>query len=298
MPTVSVIIPCHNHGRFLREAIDSVLAQSVPSHEIEIIVVDDGSTDGTRDVVCSYDAVRYIYQQNKGPGAARNRGIRSSKGEYLVFLDADDRLLPHHFARCLDTFEASPELMLVWGDFRFFGEDGTWHTHTCAPRPDHYGAMLRFGMMGPPASLMVKRAALEKVGTFRPDLRSCEDLEMWLRIARLYPVACHHELIAEYRRHAGQLHQQWDALLVGGLQVLREQLKLINGHAVYEEACRDGIEHHLEACGEPLFWQTVTAMRSHDWKKAAQGLWTLLRYYPQGMARLLHQKLSRVVPAS
>jgi glycosyltransferase involved in cell wall biosynthesis len=296
METVSIIIPCHNHGQFLREAIESVLAQSVPAHEI--IVVDDGSTDQTREVACSYDSVRYIYQQRKGPAAARNRGIRASSGEYLVFLDADDRLLPNHLATCLRAFRPNPELRLVWGDFRWFGEDGTWHTHICTPRPDYYGAMLHFGIMGPPATLMVKRTVFPKIGGFRNDYRACEDLEMWLRIARLYPVTCHHEVIAEYRRHEGQLHQQWDALLIGGLQVLRDQLALIKGVPVYEAACRAGIEHHLAACGEPLFWQTATAARAGDWKRAAKGLWTLLRFYPQGIARLLQQKLSRLVPAS
>jgi hypothetical protein len=295
MASISVIIPCYNHAKFLREAIDSVLAQDVSAHEI--IVVDDGSTDNTREVACSYDSVRYIYQQNKGPAGARNRGIRVSTGEYLVFLDADDRLLPSHFATCLAAFEADPELRLVWGDFRWFGEEGTWHTHRCTPRPDYYGAMLRFGMMGPPATAMVKRTVFPKLGGFRDDYQACEDLEMWLRIARLYPVICHHGLIAEYRRHPGQLHQQWDALLVGGLKVLRDQLAVIKGQSVYEEACREGIEHHLAACGEPLFWQTARAARAGNWKQAGKGLWTLVRFYPLGMARLLQKKLSRLVPA-
>jgi glycosyltransferase involved in cell wall biosynthesis len=296
MPSISVIIPCYDHGRFLHEAIESVRAQSVPA--AEVIVVDDGSTDDTREAALSYESVRYIHQERRGPAAARNRGIRASTGEYLVFLDADDRLLPNHFAACLRTFQADAELRLVWGDFRWFGEDGTWHTHQCAPKPDHYGAMLRFGIMGPPASLMVKRTIFPKLGGFRTDYRACEDLEMWLRIARLYPVRCHHEVIAEYRRHPAQIHQQWDALLVGGLQVLQDQLALIKGQRVYEEACRAGIEHHLSACGEPLFWQTATAVRDRDWKRAATGFSVLLRFYPQVIAKFLQQKLGRLVLAS
>jgi glycosyltransferase involved in cell wall biosynthesis len=296
MASISVIIPCYDHGRFLHEAIESVRAQSVPA--LEIIVVNDGSTDNTREAALSYESVRYIYQPRRGPGAARNRGIRASTGEYLVFLDADDRLLPNHFAACLRSFQADPELRLVWGDFRWFGEDGTWHTHTCTPKPDYYGAMLHFGMMGPPATVMVKRTVFPKLGGFRTDYRACEDLEMWLRIARLYPVTCHHELIAEYRRHPGQLHQQWDTLLIGGFQVLQDQLALVKGQRVYEEACRAGIEHHLSACGEPLFWQTATAVRAGEWKRGARGFSVLLRYYPQVITKFLQQKLGRLVPAS
>src|SRR6266513_5232454 len=89
---VSVIIPCYNQAHFLHEAIESVLAQTYSNREI--IVVDDGSTDNTATVARCHSPPRYIYQENAGPSAARNTGFEQSRGEYLVFLDADDRLLP------------------------------------------------------------------------------------------------------------------------------------------------------------------------------------------------------------
>ncbi|PYX11479.1 MAG: hypothetical protein DMG84_23855 [Acidobacteria bacterium] len=89
---VSVIIPCYNQAHFLHEAIESVLAQSYPN--FEIIMVNDGSTDSTADVVRRYSPVRYVYQENAGLSSARNTGLKKSRGEYVVFLDADDRLLP------------------------------------------------------------------------------------------------------------------------------------------------------------------------------------------------------------
>jgi glycosyltransferase involved in cell wall biosynthesis len=294
--TISVIIPCYNQGRFLAEAIDSVFAQQCPAHEI--IVVDDGSTDQTAAVARSYPSVRYVRQDNQGPGAARNRGLQVSSGEYLVFLDADDRLLPNHFISCLRDFVGKPEAAMVWGDFRWFGTHEGWHVHNCAPRPDYYGAMLRFGMMGPPATVMVRRRVLSEVGAFRTDLKACEDLEMWLRIARPYPVHCHHELIAEYRRHDAQTHRNWGRLLVGGLQVLRDERKLTNGHTMYEQARQAGVEHHLAACGEPLCWQTVAEARSGAWSQAVWNFWVLLRFYPQGLVRMVQQKLTRLVTAS
>src|SRR5262245_20604446 len=91
-PLVSVIIPCYNHAHYLGEAIESVLAQTV--QDFEIIVVDDGSTDSTADVAARYPRVRYVRQNNQGLSAARNTGIKHGLGRFLVFLDADDLLLP------------------------------------------------------------------------------------------------------------------------------------------------------------------------------------------------------------
>src|SRR5215210_2105808 len=91
-PLVSVIIPCYNQAHFLGEAIESVLGQSYPN--FEIVVVDDGSPDDTAEVAARYPEVRYICQDNQGLSAARNTGLGQSEGEYVVFLDADDRLLP------------------------------------------------------------------------------------------------------------------------------------------------------------------------------------------------------------
>src|SRR5918995_6377717 len=101
---VSVVIPCYNQAHFLGEAIVSVLAQSYP--RFEIIVVDDGSTDDTPEVAARYPGVRYVYQNNQGVSAARNSGLARSEGEYVVFLDADDRLLPEALEtglKCLKT---------------------------------------------------------------------------------------------------------------------------------------------------------------------------------------------------
>src|ERR687898_3616338 len=105
-PLVSVVIPCYNQARFLGEAIESVLAQSYP--HFEVIVVDDGSTDNTSEVAASYAGVRYIRQENQGLAGARNAGIRRSRGSYLVFLDADDRLLADALEAGLASLEEHP----------------------------------------------------------------------------------------------------------------------------------------------------------------------------------------------
>ena len=120
---VSVVIPCYKQAHFLGHAIESVQRQTYPA--VEIIVVDDGSPDGTRAVVESFPAVNYVRQENKGLSAARNRGLRESQGSYLVFLDADDLLLPDAVAAGLQTLYASgPEYAFVSGHYRWIGPSG------------------------------------------------------------------------------------------------------------------------------------------------------------------------------
>ncbi len=131
---VSVIIPCYNQAHFLRESIESVLAQSYP--HFEIIVVDDGSIDNTSEVAVHYPEVRCIRQNNQGVNAARNTGLRHSRGEYLVFLDADDRLLPGALKASLECFNTYPECAFVFGRFRYIAANGK-PLNSPAPSPDY-----------------------------------------------------------------------------------------------------------------------------------------------------------------
>ncbi|WP_447977175.1 glycosyltransferase family 2 protein [Candidatus Nitrospira bockiana] len=293
---VSVVIPCYRQARFLGEAIDSVLAQTHPHYEI--IVVDDGSPDETAQVAAGYSTVRYVrHERNRGLPAARNTGMHHSRGPYLVFLDADDRILPHHLETCLDVFRRRPELALVCGDFRWFGAEGTWHRHTCSDQPDQYAALLRFGFITPPHTVMVRREALMRLGGFGEHWRSNEDRDCWLRLARLYPIQCHHQVIAEYRRHPNQMSRKWDVMLSTGVRVMRDQWPYVKGNPVYEAAYRSGVRQYQDACGPPLVWQMVADARAGRWGRAFRALWVLLRFYPQGLAGLLRHKLGRLLVA-
>src|SRR4030095_13786323 len=109
--TVSVVITCYNHGHFLREAIESVLAQSY--RNFEIILVDDGSTDDTSKIAATYPGVRYIHQKNSGLATARNTGIKHSNGQFVVFLDADDRLVSNALEAGIQHLNANPECAFV-----------------------------------------------------------------------------------------------------------------------------------------------------------------------------------------
>lgn len=122
---ISVIIPTYNYGKYIEEAIQSVLQQDYAP--LEILIVDDGSTDNTREIVKPYltDNVRYFYQENKGHAAARNFGIRQARGEYIAQLDADDLYLPHKLSRQMAYMKAHPECEIVFTLFKniFIGSE-------------------------------------------------------------------------------------------------------------------------------------------------------------------------------
>src|SRR5207245_5342110 len=154
---VSVIIPCYNQAHFLGEAIESVLAQSYP--HFEIIVVDDGSTDNTEEVAGSYPEVRCLRQANQGQAAARNVGLGQSCGEYAVFLDADDRLMPEALAVGLAGFAAHPDCAFVAGHHRWISADG-FPLQEIPPHSvekEHYAELLRRNYIAMLATVMYRR---------------------------------------------------------------------------------------------------------------------------------------------
>ena len=288
---VSIVIPIYNHAGFLPDAIESVLRQTYSN--LEIVVVDDGSTDRTAEVVKAYPRVRYLRQHRQGLAAARNAGLRACRGEYVVFLDADDRLLPNHVETGVRAFHARPDAALVCGDFCLFGSEERWHVHCCEPRPDHYASLLRCNFIGAVHSAMFRRVVVDELGGFSPHLHACEDYELYFRIARTHPIYCHHELVAEYRRHGSQLSRQWDVMFASALSVLRAQWPHVKGHPQYVEAYRDGVKRFRTVYGDPLLWQMVFVARQGQWRTAFKYLRVLLPLYPVGLVMLLRQKLSR-----
>src|SRR5690349_16338543 len=141
---VSVVIPCYNQAHFLGETIESVLSQSYP--RVEVIVVDDGSTDNAREVAASYDGVEYVHQENSGVATARNVGLKLCRGEFIVFLDGDDRLLRDALRINVEYLKAHPEFAFVSGQCRFIDSQGN---PLPTPEPyrvggDYYAALLRY----------------------------------------------------------------------------------------------------------------------------------------------------------
>jgi glycosyltransferase involved in cell wall biosynthesis len=278
MSLVTVIIPLYRMANLLTEAIESVLVQT--HRDFEIVAVDDESPDHSGEIAKSYSEVRYIWQTNQGVCAARNRGIRESKGEYLVFLDSDDRLLPHYLERNLQGFREQPDAAFVTGDYRWFGAEGTWHHHRCDPTPDHYATLLRFNFIGPPLPVMFRRDILERVGGFQVGRECAEDQDLFFRIARQYPIYCHHDVVAEYRRHSEQNSANYANMLRQAMRVLSAQWPYVKGNSVYEEAYREGKHFRQRLYGETLFRQMATAVRLGWIREAVRIGGVLLRYNP------------------
>jgi glycosyltransferase involved in cell wall biosynthesis len=289
MTSITVVIPYYRQAHYLTEAIESVLAQA---HDAtEIIVVDDGSPDDAASIAMAYPHVRYIRQPNRGVVAARNRGLKASQGDYVVFLDGDDHLLPGHFEVSLRAFRENPEVACVFGTYRFFGSAPEENIHDCRPRPDHYATLLRNNFIGTLAGIMFKRAVLVRLGGYRDDVRGCDDYELMLRVVRQRPVRCHHQLVAEYRRHAGQMSSDLPLMLTNSIRALRLQRPYIKGHTVYQEAYRHGIRRCRLLYGDPLVWKMVSVAKAGEWRTALSYLSVLVQRHPQGLAEMLQHKL-------
>lgn len=220
-PLISVIIPCYNHGAYLMEALASVAQQEYPA--LEIVVVDDGSTDTTRAVAESYPGVRYFYQPNQGLSAARNAGAAHSTGRYLVFLDADDWLLPNALKTNVQYLQQDPVLAFVSGGHnKMFTEIGTVGHEAQAISGHHYYHLLHGNYIGMHAAVMYQRWVFEEFA-YDPTLKTCEDYDLYLRITRTYPVAHHTQRIAAYRLHGTNMSGDTSLMLMSVLAVLTRQ---------------------------------------------------------------------------
>jgi glycosyltransferase involved in cell wall biosynthesis len=281
-PLVSVIIPCYKQAHFLGEAIESVLRQTYP--EYEIIVVDDGSPDHTAEVVAQYPGVRLISQKNAGVSAARNKGISVSCGEYLSFLDADDRLRPGALEAGVECISKYPESAFVFGQYIYISEDGEPLSAPKMPYDggDIYLELLDRNCIEMGATVLYRRDVFDSVGGFKTNLRAAEDYDLYLRIARLFPCYHYDQIVAEYRKYGTSVTKDLTVMLGTTISVLRSQRKYISGDKKYEEAYRAGLRSWRECYGEPLYLRTARGMWVlSEWKSTLRRLWCLLRYYPQ-----------------
>ncbi len=208
---ISVIIPTFNRAGLLKRALQSVLKQSLPVDEI--IVVDDGSEDGTAELVRkSFPQIQYLCQPNHGVSAARNAGIRKAKSDWIALLDSDDEWLPRKIEKQVEALQSIPS-------FRLCHTDEIWirNGRRVNPMKKHrkYGGDI-FEHCLPlcvisPSSVMIHKSIFKKYGTFDEQLPVCEDYDMWLRICAFEPVLFLNEkLIIKYGGHDDQLsHTFW-----------------------------------------------------------------------------------------
>ena len=217
--SVSVVIPTYNYGKFIAEAIESLLSQTVLPGEI--VVVDDGSADNTGAVVKWFgDRVRYVRQENRGVSEARNRGVAETTGELVAFLDADDTWEPTKLEKQVERFAADGEIGLVHCGMREFdSETGeTLEMHLDGGEDDVAENLLMWDgpvVVGPGGTIMVSRKAFEEAGGFDPRLKCGEDWDLCYRIARRYKVGFVPEPLVNYRIHGAAAHHNVENMELG-----------------------------------------------------------------------------------
>lgn len=229
-PTVSVVIPAYNAAWCVARAIDSVLAQGF--RDFELIVVDDGSTDGTAAVLSRYgDALRVLSKMNGGLSSARNAGIRAARGRYVAFLDADDWWLADKLERQVALMEARPELAFCSAAARI--EDpagkslGEWR---CGGGP---GTALEAiftvnaFVAGSGSAVLARRDALDQTGGFDEKLRSLEDIDMWMRLAAVGDYACIADPLAIILKRPDSMSGNLDVMRNAAITVMRKNRHLL-----------------------------------------------------------------------
>ncbi len=244
-PEVSVIIPTFNRGWILKEAIDSVLAQDYK--DFELIVVDDGSTDNTGQILDSYDQDLIVLQQaNKGVSAARNRGIAAAEGRLIAFLDSDDLWLPRKLSSQVDFFNSNPTAVINQTE-EIWLRNGV----RVNPKNRHHkvSGMIFERSLGlclvSPSAVMIKKNLFSKVGVFDESLPACEDYDLWLRISCQYPVhLIDTPLIMKRGGHADQLSK------APGLDKFRIQAlkKIIESGQLEPDSYRAAVQTLQEKC--------------------------------------------------
>lgn len=207
MKLASVIIPCYNSSAYLAEAIDSALAQTYPAKEI--IVVDDGSTDASAAIMAGYGTrIRVVRQHNAGLPAARNAGILASSGEWLAFLDADDWWDADFLLKTAQALESSGAVLAYTG-WQNVGAPPPYHEPYVPEdyeqsRPSKAARLIR-STGWPVHAALTRRDTLVEAGLFNPALKSCEDFDLWLRVALTRQIVRVPEVLAFYRFHPGQM---------------------------------------------------------------------------------------------
>jgi len=207
-PKVSVIIPTYNRADLLPRAIDSVLNQTFK--DFELIIVDDGSTDNTKEIVKEYqkkdERIKYIWQENSGgPAKPKNTGIKNSQGEYIAFLDSDDEWLPEKLEKQLKLLGSSNTLGFVSCNALIIDENNNRKEKYNSPKNKNFVSLLEGNKIWSCSSVIVKKDIFERLGFFDENLNFGEDWEMWLRIAKRYNFDFVYEPLIKYYLHQNNI---------------------------------------------------------------------------------------------
>ena len=273
-PKISVIIPAYNARKFIAEAIESVLNQTFPAHEI--IVVDDGSTDGTGEFVKNQfrDKVRLIrHENNKGLSATRNTGIKNATGNIFQFLDADDLLLPNKFETQLNFWRRNPDFDIVYCDHCYFTEKIP--INLPPPRPLPQGVLVDAILKETPAGVhcfLVPYYVVNVVGQFAEDLPAIEDRDFWLRCAlHEFTFGYVPRVLALTRRHGDNMTASPLKLMQAKVNYGYRMLSMPIPRHLVKFVHRELAEDYAELA--------LAQLAAHQWKASWVSLWKAWQHH-------------------
>jgi glycosyltransferase involved in cell wall biosynthesis len=293
---VSVIIPCYKQAFFLKEAIESVLAQTYPY--FEILVVDDGSPDNVEEVSKSCPSVHYIKQSNSGAAIARNNGLWKSKGSFLVFLDADDRLLPNALEDGVNFLTSHPDCAFVTGLVNIIDSEG--HYVSTPPQSaiekNHFDVLLQSNYIWTPGVVMYRRDVFNHIHGFDSHAGGSADYELNIRIARTHPIGSHGKVVLDYRQHGANMSENLAYMLKSGVRVRKAQYPFIKHNPLFISSWKIGIQTIQDDVGRRLLQQIRQKIAGKASRKGLlTDLWAILKYYPMGLLRLVKLKIKEKI---
>jgi glycosyltransferase involved in cell wall biosynthesis len=275
--TVTVVIPAYNGERYVADAVTSAIRQTHPA--LEIIVVNDGSTDETGNVLAGFGGrIRVVSQANKGLSAARNAGIQGAKGQWIGLLDADDTWRPKKLEYLVAEIQKEPSAGIIFSAVHHWWEDGTRHQErhrrtdrSCERIFDDL--ISKNVILGGGSGALVRKACFDEVGLFDETLSSSEDWDMWIRIASRYKVRYVDEVLVDRRERHDSLSQCTDRMLENDLRVLAIREAGLRQAGVSKWQLRQAKASVYCRAGVSFFCSGQT-------DKARQILWQALRQGP------------------
>ena len=301
-PLVSIIIPCYittpTQADLLAETLATVAAQTCSDYEV--IAVDDGSPIEVEPIVRLHPAAATVRQANGGSALARNTGIARSHGAYVVFLDADDHLLPPGLDAGLEAFAAHPECGFVVGpreEMTFEGSPVPWQVPVPPPQTELYEPLLGFDWyIIPPSSVMLKREVVEAVGGFQ-DPWGADDLDFYLRVARHSSAWCYQfPPVTRYRRYSASSSRDGERMLHSIRTVYRRQWPLVRGDAPLEAAYHRGLRQLTEIFLDCLVENIEDRLRAGEIARARRSARLLAQECPGRWQRLQSRQGSSTLP--
>jgi glycosyltransferase involved in cell wall biosynthesis len=287
---VSVVIPAFNGADYIGETIESILAQTY--RPLEVLVVDDGSTDRTAEIVQRFgDPVRYFRQENAGTAAARNRAVAESRGEFIALLDQDDLWVPHKLERQIPRFAEDPRIGLVFAGIEFFDTHSGKITSTYFPGAELTLCDLLAHAVLPVQTMLFRRSALEKIGPFDTTLGGTDDWDIGIRMAAEFRIVGVDETLGRVRLHETQQGRNTDRMFHNAMRVLDKNAQIRPGSRECEIAVRKGrdiLREHQYGCIKGRAFEAWNAGR---YLAAAMQSVRAFLQYPPALKRVVARSL-------